>query len=105
MRESSLASKAAAVAMLVALGTLPQASLGAVNTDAAAAPAAPPAAPAAVSPGTQITVGDQLGIQVVGETTLSQNMTVGPDGTLSFPLLGSIKVEGQTASQAAESIR
>jgi len=87
--------KTAALSLLVAFAALPLASRAATGAEAAA----PPAASSTINPG------DQIGVQVVGETTLTQNITVGPDGMISYPLLGSVKVAGLTASQASDSIR
>jgi len=48
--------------------------------------------------------GDQLNVQVFGDTTLTQNLTVLPDGTVDYPLVGRIKIAGSTPAAAARLI-
>lgn len=48
--------------------------------------------------------GDQLDVQVVGDASLSQKVTVLPDGSISYPLVGAIRVGGETPGQAAQSL-
>src|SRR5579885_2294408 len=46
--------------------------------------------------------GDQIAVVVYGETTLSQTITVQPDGMIDYPLVGPVPVGGcspQAASQ------
>jgi polysaccharide biosynthesis/export protein len=50
---------------------------------------------------TVIHAGDQLNVQVFGETTLTQNVTVLGDGSIEYPLVGRIDVAGRTPQQAA----
>jgi polysaccharide export outer membrane protein len=45
--------------------------------------------------------GDQLNVQVYGDQSLTQNVTVLQDGTLDYPLVGRISVAGKTPPQAA----
>jgi polysaccharide export outer membrane protein len=59
--------------------------------------AAAPALPSA----TRIHAGDQLSIQVYGDATLTQNVTVLPDGTVTYPLIGRVALAGSTPDQAA----
>jgi polysaccharide export outer membrane protein len=58
------------------------------------------AAPALPSP-TRIHAGDQLSVQVYGDATLTQNVTVLPDGTVNYPLIGRVSLAGSTPDQAA----
>jgi len=52
-------------------------------------------------PQTVIHAGDQLGVLVYGDQTLTQNVMVLPDGTIEYPLVGRIAVAGKTPAQAA----
>jgi polysaccharide export outer membrane protein len=45
--------------------------------------------------------GDELNVIVYGEKDLTQIVTVLPSGTISYPLIGEIKVGGLTPTQAA----
>jgi polysaccharide export outer membrane protein len=46
----------------------------------------------------QIKPGDQLNIYVHGNDDLTRNVTVLPDGTISYPLVGNLYVQGLTTS-------
>lgn len=48
--------------------------------------------------------GDQLSISVDGDPTLSQNVTVLDDGTISVPMAGTINIGGMTTQQASHEI-
>lgn len=55
--------------------------------------------------GTVIHPGDQLSVQVYGDQTLTQNVTVLTDGTVAYPLIGQIHVAGKTPAQAATLVK
>jgi polysaccharide export outer membrane protein len=44
--------------------------------------------------------GDQLNVQVYGQSSLSQNVTVLPDGSVTYPLIGRLQLGGLTVSAA-----
>jgi len=48
---------------------------------------------------------DRIKITVFGEEELSSDYRVGSDGTIAFPLIGDVKVEGLTLRQTEEAIR
>ncbi len=48
--------------------------------------------------------GDQVRIITYDESQLSNNFTIGDDGTVAFPLIGTIKASGLTTSQFASAI-
>ena len=78
--------------------------------DAAAGPAgvAAPAAAAAAADGAKaeyrIHPGDQLAVSVYGEPTLTQTVTVLPDSTITYPMIGRIAIGGQTPAQASDTL-
>lgn len=55
--------------------------------------------------GTVIHPGDQLSVQVYGDQSLTQNVTVLNDGTIAYPLIGQVPVAGKTPEQAASILR
>lgn len=59
----------------------------------------------AAAPGTVIHPGDQLSVQVYGDQSLTQNVTVLNDGTIAYPLIGQVPVAGKTPEQAAGTLR
>jgi polysaccharide export outer membrane protein len=59
---------------------------------------------ASAATATVIHSGDQLGVLVFGDQTLSQNVMVLPDGTIEYPLVGRVPVAGQTPAQAAATL-
>jgi len=69
---------------------------GVTALPALAQPAALP-----VSSATVIHPGDQINVQVFGEQTLTQNVTVLSDGSIEYPLVGRLDVAGRTPTQAA----
>jgi polysaccharide export outer membrane protein len=83
-----------------------------LNVPAQAATIAAPPAPAAAAnpapvtndPTYRINPGDQLNVQVFGEPTLTQTVTVLDDGTIQYPLIGKVQVGGNTPTQAASTI-
>jgi polysaccharide export outer membrane protein len=48
--------------------------------------------------------GDQLSVTVYGQSTLSQSVTVLPDGAIEYPLIGRVQVGGLTVDDATKSI-
>ncbi len=54
---------------------------------------------------TVIHPGDQLSVQVYGDQSLTQNVTVLNDGTIAYPLVGQVVVAGKTPAQAAALLR
>ena len=63
--------------------------------------------PVKVAPATEYTIQpeDILNISVVGESDLSRTITVLPDGKISYPYVGELKVLGLTAKQVEARIR
>ena len=53
----------------------------------------------------RIHAGDQLSVSVYGEPTLTQNVTVLPDATIAYPMVGRVSLSDQTSTQAAETLR
>jgi polysaccharide biosynthesis/export protein len=53
---------------------------------------------------TSISAGDILDVQVFGEPTLSQQLTVARDGSISMPLVGRVIVRGMSTTQSASAI-
>jgi polysaccharide export outer membrane protein len=45
---------------------------------------------------------DQLAIKVYGDESLSGTFVVGPSGTIQFPLVGAVPVQGFTQAQVAQ---
>jgi polysaccharide export outer membrane protein len=57
-----------------------------------------------VPAGYTIHAGDQLAVSVYGETALSQTVTVLPDGTIEYPMVGRVAIGGQTPANAARTL-
>jgi polysaccharide export outer membrane protein len=53
---------------------------------------------------TTIAPGDVLDVQVFGEPTLSQSLTVARDGSITMPLVGRVIVRGMSTTQTANTI-
>lgn len=73
----------------------------------AAAPIPLPAAPessVAAGQNYKIHPGDQLAVSVYGEPSLTQTVTVLPDETIEYPMVGRVTVGGQTPSQASATL-
>lgn len=56
------------------------------------------------SPQELIHPGDQLSVNVYGQSTLSQNVTVLPDGSIVYPLIGRMQVAGLSVDAATHTI-
>lgn len=52
----------------------------------------------------KIHAGDQLAISVYGEPTLTQTVTVLPDATIEYPMIGRVAVGGLTPAQVSTSL-
>lgn len=61
-------------------------------------------APLRAGADTAIAPGDMLDIQVFGEPTLAQQLTVGRDGSITFPLLGRLTARGKSTTQLGNEI-
>ncbi len=59
---------------------------------------------AATAPQEQIHPGDQLSVQVFGQQSLSQNVTVLPDGSVNYPLIGRVQLAGETVDAAQKTL-
>ena len=58
-----------------------------------------PLAAAAATSAYVIHPNDQLNVQVFGDASLSQTVTVLPSGDINYPLVGSIHVAGQSPAR------
>ncbi|MEA2667009.1 MAG: polysaccharide biosynthesis/export protein [Candidatus Eremiobacteraeota bacterium] len=61
-------------------------------------------APLQAGADTAIAPGDLLDIQVFGEPTLAQQLTVGRDGSITFPLLGRLTARGKSTTELGAEI-
>jgi polysaccharide export outer membrane protein len=70
-----------------------------------AAPAVAPAnSPAAVKPLQTVGIGDTVTMQVFGRPELSTTTAVAEDGSVSLPLVGEVRIAGESQSAAAQRI-
>ncbi|WP_022685053.1 polysaccharide biosynthesis/export family protein [Sphingomonas phyllosphaerae] len=53
----------------------------------------------------QLGVGDQIALTVYGETDLSRNYAINPNGTIDVPLIGTVKAQGRTIGEVSGEIR
>jgi len=67
-------------------------------------PAAAPAQAASVSANYLLSPGDLIFVKVFQEDDLSSSLRIGDDGTITFPLIGVVKVGGLTVDQATKAI-
>jgi polysaccharide biosynthesis/export protein len=87
-----------------ATGTIPNAPVNATPAPPQNAQPQKPPVPGLILPGGVIEPGDQLNVQVFGDQSLTQTVTVAADGTIAYPLIGRVKVGGETAEQASSTI-
>jgi polysaccharide biosynthesis/export protein len=59
---------------------------------------------ASTLPAQVIHPGDQVNIQVYGQQSLSETVTVMADGTIEYPLIGRVKIGGQTVDAATATV-
>jgi len=52
----------------------------------------------------KICAGDKVGVRVYGESGLDGSFTIRKDGTIKYPLLGSVKLEGLTRKEAEDKV-
>jgi len=76
------------------------------HASASAADSGSASKPASESPTSQFVLGsaDIIRVNVWKNVELSQTVTVGPDGFVSLPLLGDVRVAGMTANQLGVSL-
>ncbi len=67
-------------------------------------PAAETAAPAIPETGYRIGAGDVLNIEIWKDPVLTRVVTVLPDGTVAYPLIGEVEAAGKTVSQLKKEI-
>ncbi len=63
-----------------------------------------PLCAAAQDQGYRISAGDVLQITVYGDANLSGDYAVGTDGTIAYPLLGSVSIAGQSPAEIARTL-
>ncbi|MBE3583529.1 MAG: SLBB domain-containing protein [Limnochordaceae bacterium] len=98
-------------AMLGAVGVFGMAAVGTAAGTPTPAPSTSTAAPGMSSPATmdqatyRLGPGDGLRISVFGHDELTLELTVRPDGRISYPLVGDMEVSGQTPGQVSQRIQ
>jgi polysaccharide export outer membrane protein len=60
--------------------------------------------PAADAP-YQLGHGDDISVEVLGRPELTSKHTIGPDGSITMPIVGAIKIAGKTRDEAAGAIK
>jgi polysaccharide biosynthesis/export protein len=72
----------------------------------AAAPPAPPVTITAAPPSTlqELGPGDSVNVQVFGQPDMTGTVLVGDDGTISLPIVGSVKIAGLSSIQAGQRV-
>jgi polysaccharide export outer membrane protein len=65
---------------------------------------APPQTAATVSANYRLSPGDLIYVKVFQEDDICSTLRISEDGTIAFPLIGSVKVGGLTIAQAAQTI-
>lgn len=60
--------------------------------------------PAAAQSGYQIRAGDTLRIEVLEDSALNREVLVLPDGSISFPLVGTVAAKGRTVTQLRQAL-
>jgi polysaccharide export outer membrane protein len=78
------------ISVAIGLGLIAQLGVGQAQAQAAAKPA---------SATYHISAGDQLDIYVWGDERLQRSMNVLPDGTIAFPLAGTVAAAGRTPAE------
>jgi polysaccharide biosynthesis/export protein len=99
-----LTTTVAAHAQVTPNGTIPNVPVNSPTPGPQSAAPPKPAGPGTIMPGGVIEPGDQLSIQVYGDQSLTQNVMVGSDGTIEYPLIGKVALAGKTAEAAAAAI-
>jgi polysaccharide export outer membrane protein len=89
---------ALALVLIGALTAVAQDQPDGVKTDGALA------TPATVPTNYRLSPGDLIYVKIFQEDDISSSLRIGEDGTIAFPLIGSVKVGGLTVAQAAQAI-
>ena len=92
-----------AIVAAAAMASMAQAQPAGSPVDAPRPAAGKPAATTAAST-YRINAGDELEVYVWGEERLQRKVKVLPDGTIAFPLVGQIKVQGYLPAEVEELI-
>jgi polysaccharide biosynthesis/export protein len=111
MRLRPLIAAGSVAALLAAIGAIPASA----QPYPSASPSPGPSPTASPAPGSRTTSfsavptahtlihpGDQLSVQVFGDSSLTQSTMVLADGTVDYPLIGRVKVAGKTPDEAAD---